>query len=337
MSNNELMIEVVDLTKSYGPIRALDGVSFEVRAGEVLGFLGPNGAGKTTTMKILTCFIAPTEGQVSVGGMDIYKNPLEIRRNVGYLPENAPLYPDMLVGEYLDFAGVIRGMSRADRKAAADRVIGQCGLGEVVHQELRTLSKGYRQRAGLAQAMLHNPRILILDEPTSGLDPNQIAEIRGLIKEIGKEHTVILSTHHLAEVQATAGRVIIINKGRRVADGTPRELERQRGGALYEVALLKPADGTNEVPAVFERIDGVDAVEKIEAADDEIVFAVTGHADKDVRADIFKAVVDKGWILLGLVRKQVDLEEIFRRLTVFDDPARDVTPRGEADAGKEVE
>ncbi len=337
MSSNELMIEVVDLTKSYGPIRALDGVSFEVRAGEVLGFLGPNGAGKTTTMKILTCFIAPTEGQVIVGGMDIYKNPLEIRRNVGYLPENAPLYPDMLVSEYLDFAGVIRGMSRADRKVAADRVIGQCGLDEVVYQEIRTLSKGYRQRAGLAQAMLHNPRILILDEPTSGLDPNQIAEIRGLIKEIGKEHTVILSTHHLAEVQATAGRVVIIDKGKRVADGTLRELERQRGGALYEVVLSKPADGTDEIPAVFERIDGVDAVEKIEAADDELVFAVTGHADKDVRSDIFRAVVDKGWVLLGLVRKQVDLEEIFRGLTVIDAPARDVTPGGEADAGKGVE
>ncbi len=318
MSSNELMIEVKDLTKSYGPIRALDGVSFEVRAGEVLGFLGPNGAGKTTTMKILTCFIAPTEGQVLVGGMDIYKDPLEIRRNVGYLPENAPLYPDMLVSEYLDFAGVIRGMSGADRKVAADRVIGQCGLDEVVYQEIRTLSKGFRQRAGLAQAMLHNPRILILDEPTSGLDPNQIVEIRGLIKNIGKEHTVILSTHHLAEVQATAGRVVIINKGKRVADGTPRELEQQRGGALYEVVLRKPADGADEIPAVFEQIDGVEAVEKMEGADDELVFVVTGHAETDVRSDIFRAVVDKGWVLLGLVRKQVDLEEIFRSLTVVD-------------------
>ena len=318
MSSNELMIEVKDLTKSYGPIRALDGVSFEVRAGEVLGFLGPNGAGKTTTMKILTCFIAPTEGQVIVGGMDIYKDPLEIRRNVGYLPENAPLYPDMLVSEYLDFAGVIRGMSGADRKAAADRVIGQCGLDEVVYQEIRTLSKGFRQRAGLAQAMLHNPRILILDEPTSGLDPNQIVEIRGLIKNIGKEHTVILSTHHLTEVQATAGRVVIINKGKRVADGTPRELEQQRGGALYEVVLSKPADGADEIPAVFEQIDGVDAVEKMEGADDELVFVVTGHAETDVRSDIFNVVVDKGWVLLGLVRKQVDLEEIFRGLTVVD-------------------
>jgi len=232
MSSSETMIEVKDLVKRYGSVLALDGVSFKVRGGEVLGFLGPNGAGKTTTMKILTCFIAPTSGQVSVAGHDIFGEPLEVRRRVGYLPENAPLYPDMRVVEYLDFVGEVRSMARKERASAMDRVIAECGLTEVVDREIRNLSKGYRQRAGLAQAMMHDPQILILDEPTSGLDPNQIAEIRDLIRKMGRERTVILSTHHLAEVEATADRVLIVHHGKLVADGTPRELERQRGGAL---------------------------------------------------------------------------------------------------------
>jgi len=323
--SSETMIEVKNLGKTYGNIRALDGVSFEVKQGEVLGFLGPNGAGKTTTMKILTCFIAPSSGVATVAGMDISDNPLEVRRRIGYLPENAPLYPDMRVTEYLDFVGEVRRMSRTERRKAADRVIEECGLGEVVHQEIRTLSKGFRQRAGLAQAMLHSPDILVLDEPTSGLDPNQIADIRSLIRSIGEERTVILSTHHLAEVQATAGRVLIINKGKLVADGTPEELERQRGGVLYEVTLLKPDGGLSPVREVILSIPGiVDISELNDRPKEEISLLVTGEASGDNREDIFRAIVDKGWVMLGLNRKQVDLEGIFRGLTCDESPPRNI-------------
>ena len=317
----ENVIEVRDLAKSYGPIRALDGVSFDVRRGEVLGFLGPNGAGKTTTMKILTCFIAPTEGRATVAGLDIFKHPLEVRRVIGYLPENAPLYSDMRVTEYLDFVGEIRGLDKAKRRSAGDRMIDQCGLGEVVNQEIRTLSKGFRQRAGLAQAMIHDPAILILDEPTSGLDPNQIAEIRTLIKRIGEERTVILSTHNLAEVQMTADRVVIIHQGKLVADGSLDELERQRGGAIYDVAIAAPEGGFAAAEAKLRAIDGVDQVGAAEAQGDaELHLTVRGAGEKDVRAEIFRAAVANGWTLLGLARKHVDLESIFKRLTTSDEP-----------------
>jgi ABC-2 type transport system ATP-binding protein len=316
MASGDVMIECQNLTKRYGTITALDDVSFHVDRGEVLGFLGPNGAGKTTTMKILTCFIAPTRGVASVAGIDIFKDPLQVRRKVGYLPENAPLYPDMRVGEYLDFIGEIRALDRKTRADGKKRVIDECGLGDVVEQEIRTLSKGFRQRAGLAQAMLHNPELLILDEPTSGLDPNQIAEIRGLIKEIGRERTVILSTHNLAEVQATAQRVVIIHKGKLVADGTPEQLEKQRGGALYDVVLQKPEGDASAVAEAFGAISGIRSVDPDrDAPADELVFTVHGEADQDVRAEIFRAAVENDWVLLGLARKQVDLEGIFRRLT----------------------
>jgi ABC-2 type transport system ATP-binding protein len=321
MTTAEKVIEVRDLAKSYGRIRALAGVTFDVRRGEVLGFLGPNGAGKTTTMKILTCFIAPTEGRATVAGFDIFKHPLEVRRVIGYLPENAPLYSDMRVSEYLDFVGEIRGLAKAARRGAADRVIDQCGLGDVVDQEIRTLSKGYRQRAGLAQAMIHDPAILILDEPTSGLDPNQIAEIRTLIRRIGQERTVILSTHHLAEVQMTANRVVIIHQGRLVADGSIEDLERQRGGAIYDVVVATPADGFGAVEGKLRGIDGIDHVAAGDAEGGaELHVQVRGSGEKDLRADIFRAAVANGWTLLGLARKHVDLESIFRRLTT-DEPA----------------
>lgn len=321
MTTFENVIEVHDLAKSYGAIRALDGVSFGVRRGEVLGFLGPNGAGKTTTMKILTCFIAPTSGRAAVAGFDTFAHPLEVRRVIGYLPENAPLYSDMRVGEYLDFVGEIRGLAKAARRAAAGRVIEQCGLGDVVDQEIRTLSKGFRQRAGLAQAMIHDPAILILDEPTSGLDPNQIAEIRTLIKHVGKERTVILSTHHLAEVQMTADRVVIIHQGRLVADGSLDELERQRGGAIYDVAIAAQAGGLGAVEGALRAIEGVVEVAAANAeGGEELRVTVRGRGAADLRAEIFRAAVANGWTLLGLARKHVDLESIFRRLTTADEP-----------------
>ncbi len=315
MTANETMIEVKNLTKKYGDITAVDDVTFEVHRGEVLGFLGPNGAGKTTTMKILTCFIAPTKGHATVAGADILKNSLEIRQQVGYLPENAPLYVDMQVREYLDFVADVRNISGGDKSKALDQVIGTCGLGEVRNREIRTLSKGYKQRVGLAQAMVHNPSILILDEPTSGLDPNQIVEIRELIKSVGKERTVILSTHNLTEVQATAGRVVIVHKGHLVADGSPEELESERGGARYDVLLAKPDGGADAVGAALNKIDGVRGVEFPSGSSGELGVVVRGEGDKDVRADIFHAVVENNWVLLGMGRKQVDLESIFRRLT----------------------
>jgi ABC-2 type transport system ATP-binding protein len=316
MTTTQPMIEVSGLTKSYGAIRALDGVTFEVPRGEVLGFLGPNGAGKTTTMKILTCFIAPTQGQVKVAGHDVGEHPLEVRRKVGYLPENAPLYRDMRVGEYLEFVGRVRGMAPGARRQGAARVVERCGLGDVVEQEIRTLSKGYRQRAGLAQAMIHDPEILILDEPTSGLDPNQIAEIRELVREVGRERTVILSTHHLAEVQAVAGRVLIINKGRLVADGTPGEIGGDRGGTIYRVVLRRPEGGFAAAAAAFGQVAGVRAVEEERSPlPEEVALAIRTAGDADLRAGIFGAAVERGFTLLELGTRAVDLEAVFRRLT----------------------
>ncbi|MDJ0761648.1 MAG: ATP-binding cassette domain-containing protein [Myxococcota bacterium] len=326
MATHERMIEVKNLTKVYDKILALDDVSFGVNKGEVLGFLGPNGAGKTTTMKILTCFIAPTKGEVSVAGMDIFRHSLEIRRQVGYLPENAPLYVDMQVKEYLDFVADVRSMTGAQKTGAIEKVLEICGLKDVAARDIRTLSKGFRQRVGLAQAMVHNPAILILDEPTSGLDPNQIVEIRELIKSLGKERTVILSTHNLAEVQAAAQRVIIIHQGKLVADGRPEELEAERGGARYDVVLAKPQEEQAAIREAFSKIDGVRGVDVAsDGQQDEIGVVVRGQADRDVRADIFRIAVEQNWVLLGLGRKQVDLESIFRRLTTSAQPSRSTT------------
>ena len=321
MAAQEIMIDVKNLTKIYGEVRALNDVTFEVRSGEVLGFLGPNGAGKTTTMKILTCFIAPTKGTASVAGTDILESSLEIRKNIGYLPESAPLYVDMRVREYLDFVADVRGIPGEAREKARRRVIDTCGLGAVVSKEIRTLSKGYRQRVGLAQAMIHDPKILILDEPTSGLDPNQIVEIRELIKSLGEERTVILSTHNLSEVQATAKRVIIIHEGKLVADGSPEELEADRGGARYNVQLASSGSSREAIEKAFRTIDSVRDVEFPGSAKDEVNMIIRTKGESDLRADIFHKVVDQKWVLLGLERKQVDLESIFRKLTSKTDTA----------------
>lgn len=309
------MIEVRNLVKAYGDMKALNDVTFEVRRGEVLGFLGPNGAGKTTTMKILTCFVSPTSGSAKVAGIDIMDDTLEIRRKVGYLPESAPLYVDMRVREYLTFVAEVRQIPKDKLNQAIDKVIETCGLSNVLHKEIRTLSKGYKQRVGLAQAMIHDPEILILDEPTSGLDPNQIVDIRTLIKSIGRERTVILSTHNLSEVQATTNRVVIINSGQLVADGSPEELEADRGGARYNVLLDGSKAKAEEVKKTFEAINKVREVEIAAASNGELSAIVRTKGEFDLRADIFNTVVDKKWTMLGLERKQVDLESIFRQLT----------------------
>jgi len=322
MTAQETVIEVRNLTRMYGDLRAVDDVTFDVKRGEVLGFLGPNGAGKTTTMKILTCFISPTQGEVTIAGQSIYRDSLRIRQQVGYLPESAPLYVDMRVAEYLEFISDIRGIPSAEKGKAIDRVVETCGLGEVVKKEIRTLSKGYRQRVGLAQAMVHNPAVLILDEPTSGLDPNQIVEIRELIKSLGQERTVILSTHNLSEVQAAAQRVVIIHKGRLVADGSPEELESDRGGTRYDLTLARPESADQGIQDAFMTVDGIKEVEIVSSRrDDELKIVIRGQGEKDVRADLFRTVVSNNWVMLGLGQKQVDLESIFRRLTTTKTPS----------------
>lgn len=241
--STEVVIEAKGLSKKYGAFQALRDASFQVRRGEVLGFLGPNGAGKTTTMKILTCYIAPSEGEARVAGCDLFDDPIGVRRAIGYLPESTPLYTEMQVHEYLQFMGEMRGLRGAALKKASDTAVEQTSLTEVLHKEIRQLSKGYKQRVGLAQALIHEPPLLILDEPMSGLDPNQAAEIRELIRAIGKERTVILSTHNLAEVQVTCQRVLIVAKGRIVADDTTQDLQYRAGRAKILLSFLPSAKG----------------------------------------------------------------------------------------------
>ncbi len=310
------MIEVESLTKRYGRATAVDGVSFRVEKGEVLGFLGPNGAGKTTTMRILTCYLPPTEGTARVAGYDVFAQPLEVKRRVGYLPEAPPLYPDMVVRDYLDFCARIKGVAGKERKGRVDDAIEKCRVGDVQGTLIGKLSKGYRQRVGLAQAILHNPDVLILDEPTAGLDPKQIIETRELIRGLAGTHTVVLSTHILPEVSMTCGRVVIINKGRVVAEDTPQNLTRRLRGAGTlrveaqgdEAALLATAKGVPGVLAVHAR--GVH--------DGAVTFDVESESGNDVRAALARAVVGKGFGLLGLQQMGMSLEEIFLQLTTTD-------------------
>jgi ABC-2 type transport system ATP-binding protein len=312
------MIEVKDLTKEYGPIRALRGVSFVIEKGEVVGFLGPNGAGKTTCMKIVTGFISATSGTVTVDGMDVVEHGVRIRKLMGYLPENAPLYPDMTVRDYLHFVSTVRGVPREATATRVDEVARTVGINERLDQEIGTLSKGFRQRTGLAQAMIHDPGILILDEPTSGLDPNQIVEMRALIKDLGKDRTVILSTHNLPEVTATCNRIIIIHAGRIVADGQPGDIQAAHGGGNSFLVEVARAGGDQEsaVAVVLCRLKGIRTVSPLTGADSATSsFRVEAADDSDPRPDIFASCVESGWTLLGLRRERLDLEAIFQRLT----------------------
>ena len=318
------IITVEGLRKNYGARVAVDGISFHVNKGEVLGFLGPNGAGKTTTMKILTCFIAPSSGTARVSGFDVFESPLEVRKTLGYLPENAPIYGDMTVVEFLEFVSEVRDVPIGERKRKIKRVTEICGLGDRLGQEVRTLSKGYRQRVGIAQAMVHEPPILILDEPTSGLDPNQIVEIREVIKEIGRQRTVILSTHNLPEVQASCDRVLIVNKGKVVADGKPSELSVAQKGHRYTVAILRPKEGmyadTDRVRQTWGGVGGVTDARVTEGEAGTIAVMLTGGKE-DLRPTLFQTGVDRGWPLVELRRETVALEDIFRGLTVDSDGA----------------
>lgn len=297
-------IEIADVRKRYKSLQALKGVSLSVEQGEFFGLLGPNGAGKSTLMRILCSVLGPTSGTARIEGFDVVTESLEVRRRVGYLPESAPLYPEMTPGQYLEFMARVRRVP-AD---AVDRAVERCGIGDVIHRPVAHLSKGYRQRVGLAQAILHWPPILILDEPTTGLDPSQIAEIRSLIREIGRERTVILSSHILPEVEATCDRVVIIDRGRLRAGGTPAELSREAvGGQRLRLEL----DGVpaEEAAAVLRELEAVHDA----GVDDD--GRVTLTADDDIRAEIFRAVVDHGWTLLELHSEVRSLESVYLEVT----------------------
>jgi ABC-2 type transport system ATP-binding protein len=325
---SDVMIEVDGLTKDYGSTRAVDHVSFTVRRGEVLGFLGPNGAGKSTTMKMLTCYLSPTDGRARVAGHDVFDESLQVRRRLGYLPEDTPIYRDMTVLEFLQFAAEMRGMSASQAAARIHDVGVRCGLSDVAGKEVRELSKGFRQRVGLAQAMLHDPDILILDEPTSGLDPNQIVEIRSLIKEIGREKTVILSTHILPEVQATCSRILIISGGKLVADGTPEALRAREKGGRYRVVVESNGVPKETIRDRLASLGGVARVEPIGGEEGTHAFALDASAAADLRKPIFRAAVDNRWTLLELLRESASLEDVFRNLTTGD------APTGEAGKGE---
>lgn len=316
---SDVVIEARDLSKRYGNVLALDSVSLEVKKGEVLGFLGPNGAGKTTTMKILTCFTAPTSGNAKVNGHDIVDDSIGVRASIGYLPESTALYQDMQVIEYLRFVAELRGLGSDESRKRIKKVVEETGLGDVFAKEIRTLSKGYKQRVGLAQALVHEPPILILDEPMSGLDPNQSVEIRDLIKDIGRKRTVILSTHNLSEVQAACDRVLIISKGKIVADDTPNGLRERAGKSRYVVSIITDGDSnkTSAALGVFNKVQGASRVRQIESEDPkELSFELFPEGNDDLRPAVFKAAVAADYTLVGLRRDGQNLEQIFRDLTV---------------------
>lgn len=305
-------IIVENLTKKYGVQKAVNDISFTVKTGEVLGFLGPNGAGKTTTMKAITTFLVPDEGNIFVGKNSIRENPDEIKKSIGYLPENNPLYEDMPVIDYLKFVGRIQDIPASEIPEKLLTVIDICGLEAEKHKKIAELSKGYKQRVGLAQALIHDPEVLILDEPTTGLDPNQIAEIRDLIKQIGKEKTVILSSHILAEVEATCDRIMIINKGKIVADGTTAELRSQSQGK----DLVKTGIEGGEVNEVFKALQNIEGVQLVDIADkDNNIFLVEGDPAKQINKAIFKLCVKNNWVLTQLIPVETKLEDIFKELT----------------------
>ncbi len=314
------MIEVENLTKRYGRHTAVDGISFRVNKGEILGFLGPNGAGKTTTMRILTCALPATAGTARVAGFDVFDQPMEVKRRVGYIPETPPLYPDMSVDAFLDFCAKIKGIPAGVRAARIDEAVGKCRVGDVRKTLIGRLSKGYRQRVGLAQAILANPEVLILDEPTAGLDPKQIIETRDLIKALGGDHTVILSTHILPEVSMTCGRVVIINKGRVVAEDTPDNLtHRLKGAASLRVEARGDAAA---IEGALRAVPGVLAVRPPGAGSD--AFEVEADAGADVRAAVARAVIGAGVDLVGLGQAGMSLEEIFLHLTTTEPVHGDV-------------
>ncbi|HEV8577761.1 MAG TPA: ABC transporter ATP-binding protein [Thermoanaerobaculia bacterium] len=308
------MIEAQTLSRRYGDFTAVDGISFSVKDGEILGMLGPNGAGKTTTIRMITGFLPPTSGKVTVAGKDLFEAPREARRQVGYLPENVSLYPEMRVSEYLTYRARLEGLSRGEIRQAVPVAMERCLVTDVRDQIIGTLSKGYRQRVGLATAILHNPRVLVLDEPTVGLDPKQIISIRELIRQLGREHTLLLSTHILPEVELLCDRVVIIDRGKIVAEGTPESLRESAMGNPGVRLVLK--DGAAGVGDALAAIPGVLAVR---AGASDGVWLLECERGSDVREAVFRTAVERGWVLLELSRERgATLEDIFVRLTTHD-------------------
>lgn len=321
------MIEVQHLTKHYGRFTAVDDVTFRVERGEILGFLGPNGAGKTTTMRVITGYMPPTDGKVVVAGFDVFDQPIEAKRRTGYLPETPPLYPEMTVREYLTFVARIKGVAGAERKARVESVMQRTWVADMADRHCGKLSKGYRQRVGLAQAIMHNPDVLVLDEPTAGLDPKQIIETRQLIKELAGTHTIVLSTHILPEVAQTCQRVVIINKGKVVAVDTPDNLTRRLQGA--EAMYLQVDSGGADVTDALSRVPGVTGVRATERHGDASAWEVESVRGQDIRRELARAVVAQGWGLLELRPLRMSLEEIFLQVTT-EEPAQQAEAPTEA-------
>jgi ABC-2 type transport system ATP-binding protein len=327
------MITVKELTKRYARNTAVDHISFEIQKGQIVGFLGPNGAGKTTTMRMLTCFMPPTAGTATVAGFDVLEEPMEVKKRIGYLPETPPLYPEMRTGEYLEFVGKLKGLSNAELGKRVDYVSERCAVADVREKLISKLSKGYRQRVGLAQAIIHNPDVLILDEPTAGLDPKQINETRDLIKSLAGDHTIILSTHILPEVEQTCEQVIIISKGKVIATDSVTNLQNRARGV--ESVLLEVAGRNGEldprvVEARIEKITGVSKVHFKEKRQTRNIFEVESVKDKLARGDLARAVVEAGWDLNELRSSAMSLEEVFLQLTGDHAaaPAEDAAAKG---------
>jgi ABC-2 type transport system ATP-binding protein len=325
--SSDVMIEASALTKRYGSLRALDKVSFEVHRGEVVGFLGPNGAGKSTTMRILTCFISASAGTAKVHGYDVFDDPLEVRKRIGYLPQRAPLYQDMSVWEYLQFVADMRGLDQSTFKKRMRGIVDVCGLAQVLGKNIGALSHGYRQRVGLGQALVHDPPILILDEPTADLDPNEKAEVIKYIKEIGKERTVLLSTHNLSEVETACARAIIVSKGRVVADGPLDDIRAKSNKVRYVVMVheqksfeagRKPPTA-QEVQEALSRLPGAGNVTEMPTDDKAHHFQFMGASGSDIRPELFALIVQKGWLLLEMRRDAQTLEDVFKVLTKGDE------------------
>jgi len=312
------VIEVEHLTKVFNGRKVVDDISFRVEKGEILGFLGPNGAGKTTTMRILTCYLPSTEGTARVAGYDVFEESIEVRKRIGYLPENPPVYPEMTVESYLNFVAKIKGAPSSKRKAQVDDVMGKCSIGDVRNRIIGKLSKGYKQRVGVAQALLNNPDVLILDEPTIGLDPKQIFEVRSLIKGLAGDHTVVLSTHILPEVSMTCSRVVIIHEGRVIAQDTPEGLTRQASGAQKVSLLVEgPADAMRDR---IQKIDGVLGVQVAEGdAGQPVKITVECTLDKDLRRSLAETIVSSGWGLLELRGISMSLEDVFINLVTKEE------------------
>jgi ABC-2 type transport system ATP-binding protein len=331
------MITVQGLTKRYARTLAVDHISFEVQKGQIVGFLGPNGAGKTTTMRILTCFLPPSEGTATVAGFDVLEQPLEVKKRIGYLPESPPVYHEMEVQEYLTFVGKLKGMSGASLTRRVTEVCERCAVADVRTKLIGKLSKGYRQRVGLAQAIIHNPDVLILDEPTAGLDPKQIIETRDLIRGLAGDHTIILSTHILPEVEQTCEQVLIINKGKLVATDSVHNLQNRARGAESVTLEVEGRNGALDAQTVQHRLETVNGVSRVLLKDSRgsrSVFEVESLKDRFIRGDLARAVVEAGWNLNELRASAMSLEEVFLQLTggekIEDPPVAEVVAQGES-------